>query len=324
MHTKSLKQWSHGHVFGQDRPKRGERLTLIVILLTAVTMVVEIVAGLIFGSMALLADGLHMASHTSALSIAAFAYYYTRRHAKDRRFNFGTGKVNSLAAFASAILLVIFAAVMAWKSINRFIVPVTIAFNQAILVAVLGLMVNGISLLILRHGGDYNQGQEKIPSADEHRDHTLWSAYLHVLADALTSFLAIFALLAGKHLGFVWLDPCMGIVGAVLVTCWSWGLIKASGHVLLDMEVPEPIRQRIRDHIEAQGDNRISDMHVWAVGPGILAAEIAVVSSEPKAPDQYWRLLPKDLDVVHLTVQVHHCPAHGKGPNGKADPHPDN
>ena len=162
-----------------------------------------------------------------------------------------------------------------------------------------------------KHGDHDHQGHGEVEETETtygRRDHTLWSAYLHVLADALTSFLAIFALVAGKYLGFVWLDPCMGVLGAVLVTRWSWGLIRASGHVLLDMEVPETVRQRIRDCLEAEEDNRISDMHVWAVGPGIFAAEIALVSSEPKAPDQYWQLLPKDVDIVHLTVEVHRCP----------------
>ncbi len=252
----------------------------------------------------------------------------------DRRFNFGTGKVNSLAAFASAILLVVFAAVMAWESIQRFFVPVAIAFNQAILVAVLGLAVNGVSLVILRgrgrdhrHGDHNHQDQAEVEEAKAtygHRDHNLWSAYLHVLADALTSLLAIFALVGGKYLGFVWLDPCMGLLGAVLVARWSWGLVRASSRVLLDMEVPEPVRQRIRDCIEAEEDNRISDMHVWAVGPGIFAAEIAIVSSEPKAPEQYRQLLPKDVDIVHLTVEVHRCPSYAKGSTGKAESQPDN
>lgn len=224
MHTRSLDHWQHDHTFGQDIPKAGERRTVVVIAITAITMAAEILAGVYYGSMALLADGLHMGSHASALVISAFAYYYTRKHASDARFNFGTGKVNSLAAFASAVLLVVFALIMAWESLARLITPLPIQFDQAILVAVLGLVVNGVCLLILRgkgehdhysHSGDEDDhhdhhnhhGQYGQAERTEHghhpgglkEDHNLWSAYIHVLADALTSLLAIFALLAGKY-----------------------------------------------------------------------------------------------------------------------------
>lgn len=314
MHTESMEQWMHDHTFGQDRKKSGERRTLIVIVITAVTMVVEIVAGIAFGSMALLADGLHMGSHTSALAISAFAYYYTRRHARDVRFNFGTGKVNSLAAFASAVILALFAAVMVWESVERFVTPVVIEFNQAILVAIIGLVVNGVCLVIL--GGHGHAEGEAAHSHDIHehkhpdrRDHNLWSAYLHVMADALTSLLAIFALLAGKYLGQGWLDPMMGILGAVLIVRWSWGLLRASSHVLLDMQAPEGVLREIRTCIEGEGDNRISDLHVWAVGPGIFAAEIALVSSRPLSTAEYYKLLPKELGIAHVVVETRRCPA---------------
>ena len=336
MHTESIGNWLHSHTFGQDQKKSGERRTLIVIAITAVTMIVEIAAGIAFGSMALLADGLHMASHASALAISAFAYYYTSRHARDARFNFGTGKVNSLAAFASAVMLVLFALVMAWESIERFFSPVAIEFNQAILVAVAGLVVNGVCLVILsghghshseeEHGHgegehrhhDHGTAHEDKPHTHDHhdlkhRDHNRWSAYLHVLADALTSLLAIFALLAGKYLGQGWLDPFMGIVGAALVVRWSWGLIWSSAHVLLDMQAPEKVRDAIRQAIEAQSDNRVSDLHIWAVGPDIYAAEIALVTSTPNAPDHYVHLVPHELPLVHVTVEVHGCSSDVKG-----------
>ncbi len=307
MHTKSISRWIHDHTFGQDAPKSGERRTLIVIAITAATMAVEISAGLAFGSMALLADGLHMGSHASALGISAFAYYYTRRHARDRRFNFGTGKVNSLAAFASAVLLVVFALIMAVESVGRLMAPVPIAFNSAILVAVLGLIVNGVCLLIL--GGDGHEHEHEEGGGHElHKDHNLLSAYLHVLADALTSVLAIVALLGGKYYGFNWLDPFMGIVGAALVTRWSWGLIGASSRVLLDMKAPEPIEKAIRKAVEEKDDNRITDLHVWAVGPEIYAAEISLVTSSPRAPDHYRTLLPKRLGLVHATFEARPCP----------------
>jgi cation diffusion facilitator family transporter len=310
MHNESIEPWVHDHIFGQDRKNSGERRAIMVIVITALTMVVEIAAGISFGSMALLADGLHMASHSSALTISAFAYYYTRRHAKDSRFNFGTGKVNSLAAFASAVMLVLFSLVMAWESIQRFIFPVAIEFNQAIFVAVLGLIVNGMSVLLLR-GQDPSHAYEPHDhdgnAGGRHHDHNLWSAYLHVLADALTSLLAIAALLAGKYLGQGWLDPLMGVVGAVLVVSWSRGLLRASARVLLDLQAPEELRNAIRKAIEDNGDHRVSDLHVWSVGPGIYAAEIAVVSSDPLSVDGYYGLLPKTLGLVHVTVEPHRC-----------------
>ena len=336
MHTQSIELWLHDHIFGQDQKRAGERRTLIVIVITAVTMVAEITAGIVFGSMALLADGLHMGSHASALAISAFAYYYTRRRAKDSRFNFGTGKVNSLAAFASAVMLVIFALVMGWESVKRFVFPVSIEFNWAILVAVAGLVVNGACLIVLgghgrshdehdhghggdihhshgdthEHGGDHEgEGHAHEHHSPGHQDHNLWSAYLHVLADALTSLLAIFALLGGKYLGQVWLDPFMGVVGAVLVVCWSWGLLRSSAHVLLDMQAPAEVRDAMKQAIEAESDNRVSDLHVWAVGPGIYTAEIAVVTSTPQAPDHYAKLLPHGISLVHVTVEVHACPS---------------
>jgi len=324
----------HDHTFGQDRKRSAERRTLVVIVITALTMAVEVTAGIAFGSMALLADGLHMASHASALAISAFAYFYTRRHAKDVRFNFGTGKVNSLAAFASAVTLVLFALVMASKSVERFIFPVAIEFNQAIFVAVLGLVVNGVCLVILggRGHSDVRDGQagDKAARPDhrpvedhrerhnhqdhtpyfvrhEHKDHSLWAAYIHVLADTVTSFSAIFALLAGKYLGQSWLDPFMGVVGAGLVIGWSWGLLHSSARVLLDMQVPQQVSDGIRKAIESEGDNRITDLHVWSVGPGIYAAEIAIVSTEPLEADGYYRLLPQQIGLVHVTVETRRC-----------------
>jgi len=321
MHTESIERWVHDHTFGQDRKKSAEHRTLIVIVITLVTMAVEIVAGIAFGSMALMADGLHMGSHASALTISAFAYYYTRRHAKDARFNFGTGKVSSLAGFASAVMLVLFALAMAGESIARFISPVAIGFNQAIFVAVLGLIVNGICLMILGgHGHSHGQSSREDDGGnhdshehtnlDDHQDHNFRSAYLHVAADALTSVLAIFALLAGKYLRQIWLDPFMGVVGAVLVVRWSWGLLRSSTHVLLDLLPPDEVLGAIRTSIESEGDNRVSDLHVWSVGPGIYAAEIGIVSSRPLDPDSYYSLLPEELGLVHVTFETRLCAAH--------------
>ena len=303
MHTESVERWVHDHTFGQDRRKSAERRTLAVSVVTVLTMIVEIGAGIAFGSMALLADGLHMGSHASALAISVFAYRYTRTHATDARFNFGTGKVNSLAGFTSATILALIALAMIWESVGRFLSPVAIQFNQAILVALLGLIVNGACLAILGGHGSYRNGHH------DHHDHNFRSAYLHVLADALTSVLAIFALLFGKYLGQPWLDPFMGLVGATLVVRWSWGFLRSSARVLLDLQAPDEVLASIRKAIESEGDNRVSDLHVWSVGPGIYAAEIAIVSSHPQAPDDYYKLLPGELGLVHVTVETHRCAA---------------
>ncbi len=323
----SLDRWVHDHTFGQDLVQAGERRTIIVIIITALTMIVEIAAGLVYGSMALLADGLHMGSHTAALGISVWAYFYTRRHAADARFNFGTGKVNSLAGFASAMLLLVFALIMAGESVVRLIHPVTIRFNQAIVVAVIGLIVNGVCLMILRGRGGHDHGEagaEHHPAAPEashthlRHDHNLWSAYLHVLADTLTSVLAVGALLAGKFLGLNFFDPLMGLVGAGLIVRWSLGLVRSSSRVLLDMQAPEAIRRAVKEIVESEGDVRVSDLHVWAVGPGIYAAEIVVVTPNPRDHEHYCRLLPDSLGLVHVTIGTHLCspPPRGRAGSG--------
>ncbi len=309
MHTESIDRWAHSHSFGQDRRRKGEFRTQAVTGITAAMMVIEIGAGLAFGSMALLADGLHMASHAAALGIAALSYYFTRRHAHDARFNFGTGKLNSLAAFASAIILALVAAIMAWQSVSRIMTPGAIDYDKALPIAAVGLAVNVISLLILGIKHEHSDVEEA--HHDDHKhDHNLLAAYLHVLADAFTSVLAIVALFAGKRYGAAWLDPVMGLVGAALVTHWAVGLIKTSGTVLLDMQAPEALRTKIRESIERGSDSRLTDLHVWSVGPAVYAASIAVVSSEPKTAEHYRSLLPDKLGLAHTTVEVHRCPDH--------------
>lgn len=299
MNERALEPWAHDHVFGQDARRPGESRTWIVIAITGAMMLVEVAAGLAFGSMALLADGLHMASHAAALTLNAFAYYYARRHAKDPRFNFGTGKINSLGGFAGAVLLVVIAFLMAWESLGRLLKPVAIGFDAAIGVAILGLLVNGACMLVLGH-----EHEDEDEHAHAH-DHNLWSAYLHVLADALTSLLAILALAAGKRFGFVWLDPFMGLVGAALVTRWSWALLRATGRVLLDMRAPEALLEAVRAAVEREPGTRLADLHVWSVGPGIYAAELGIVADEPKEPEHYRSLLPARLGLVHVTAAVH-------------------
>ncbi len=300
-----LQRWRHSHSFGQDRQRPGEGRTLVVIVLTASMMVVEIVAGIAFGSMALLADGLHMGSHAVALGINYFAYIYARRHAHNERYSFGTGKVNTLGGYTGAVLLAVFAFMMAWESVLRLINPVTIAFNQAIFVAVLGLIVNGASVFIL--GADHHdmEGGHHDHDHHHHHDHNLKSAYLHVLADALTSLLAIFALLIGKYLGAVWMDPIMGIVGAILVARWSLGLLKTTSAVLLDEQGSDDLQQSIRDAIECEGDHHITDLHLWTVGPGIHSVVIAVVSNEPLSVDEYKSKLASHASLAHISIEVH-------------------
>lgn len=302
-------RWQHSHAFGQDRKRSGEQRTLLVIAITGTMMAVEIITGLTFGSMALLADGLHMASHAVALGINAFAYVYARRHAHDKQFNFGTGKVNALGGFTGAVLLATFALIMASESVGRMIHPTEIAFNQAILVAVLGLIVNGASMFILgdghAHHAHHEEAHEHHDHNHDHHDYNLRSAYLHVLADALTSFLAIFALLSAKYFGLVWMDPAMGIIGAVMVAIWSWGLLRSTSSILLDKQCPEHLREAVRDSIERADGSRVADLHLWAIGPGIYSAIISLVASDPRPPDYYKELIPLELGLVHVTCEVY-------------------
>jgi cation diffusion facilitator family transporter len=311
--------WRHSHIFGQDQRKPGERRTFWVIVITAVMMVVEISAGILFGSMALLADGLHMASHAAALTISVFAYVYARRHAHDPRFSFGTGKVNALGGFSGAILLALFSLLMAWESLHRLVAPVPIEFNQAILVAVLGLVVNGVSVVILGghgHGAGDAHGHEQPhghphDDAHGHADQNLRSAYLHVLADALTSILAIAALLAAKYFGAIWMDPVMGLVGAVLVGRWSIGLLRTTAGLLLDQQGPAALREAVRAAIEAQPRHQVADLHLWSIGPQVYAVLLTVVAEQPLAADAYKTLLPRDRGLEHITVEVQQGPVAG-------------
>ncbi len=291
----------HSHAFGHDVRRPAETRTRVVIGLTAVTMVAEIVAGLLFGSMALLADGLHMASHATALTVSAFAYAYARRHAHSPRFSFGTGKVNALGGFTGAVLLATFAAVMAYESIHRLFEPIAIAYNQAILVAVLGLAVNGASVFILDTGDRSHDEHEH-----HHHDHNLRAAYLHVLADAFTSVLAIVALLSAKYFGVLWVDPVVGMIGAALVARWSIGLLRATSDVLLDRQAPDHLLNRIKTSVEAEGDCRVVDLHVWPLGSGSYSAIIGIEAPCSLSADDCRERIPHELHVAHVTVEM--CP----------------
>ncbi|SDL48354.1 cation diffusion facilitator family transporter [Modicisalibacter muralis] len=310
MHTTNLEPWKHDHTFGQDSPQAGERRTLLVVAITLVTMGIEIAAGVAFGSMALLADGLHMGSHALGLGIAAFAYIYARRHARNPEFSFGTGKVNSLGGFTGALLLVGFAVIMAWESIERAISPVAIQFDWAIAVAIAGLAINVLCALILGGHGlahrphhDHDHDHAIRPG----EDHNLRAAYLHVIVDAMTSVLAIVALLVGKYAGAVWLDPAIGLLGAALVIRWAWLLLKDTSGVLLDRRSDPSVRAQVREAIEGEGDDRIADLHVWQIGPGIHAAALSVVTHQPREPSYYKECIPRHAGVVHTTIEVQRC-----------------
>jgi len=304
MHAHSLEDWQHSHEFSVKNDK-GERRTHYVLILTAIVMFIEIVAGSIYGSMALLADGWHMGTHVAAFMITIFAYRYARQHADNPAYAFGTGKVSVLGGFASAIALAVVALVMLIESMQRIIDPQTIYFNEAIAVACLGLLVNIISAFLLKddHHHHHHEGEHH----HHHHDHNLKAAYMHVLADALTSLLAIIALVLGKYFGWNWLDPIMGIVGAIIITRWAYGLLKQTSPILLDGSIDADYLSGIKETIEKDSDNLISDIHIWKVGANHYAAIISIVTHYPK-PTQYYKDLLKDFHKLsHTTIEVYAC-----------------
>ena len=318
----------HQHDFLGAGHRRNEHRVWAVVAVTAAAMVAEIAAGTAYGSMALVADGWHMSTHAGAMLIAALAYMYSRRHAGDRRFSFGTGKLGDLAGFASAVALALVALLIGWESLWRLASPVPIGFAQAIAVAVAGLAVNLACAWLLRdehgdghdhhahahaygHGHAHSQGDGQNDGQDHGHDHghaardnNLRAAYLHVLADALTSVLAIAALLLGRFYGWLWADPAMGVVGALVIVRWSWGLMRDAGRVLLDAAPQaEGLRGAIRQVLERDGA-RIADLHVWQVGPGHHAAIVSLAAAQPAAPSHYKALLAQVGGLAHVTVEV--------------------
>ena len=319
MHSHSIDDFRHSHVFLGGAHERNERKTWAVIAICAVMMVAEIAGGFWFGSVALMADGLHMSTHAGALLIAALAYTYSRRYAHDDRLAFGTGKLGDLAAFTSAIALAMIALLIGYESVERLIDPVAIAFNQAIPIAVVGLGVNLLSAYLLRdehhhHGHDHAaRMHEHEGAAHIHADHNLRAAFVHVMADAAVSVLVIVGLIAGRQFGWLWMDPLMGLIATVVILSWSWTLVRSAGAILLDA-CPDPgLARKIAARIEQKGD-RISDLHLWRVGPGHLAAVISVVSDDPRSPRQYKRRLAGLPGLSHVTVEVERCP--GEHPHG--------
>ncbi|MDX2142936.1 MAG: CDF family Co(II)/Ni(II) efflux transporter DmeF [Rhodospirillaceae bacterium] len=318
MHDHDLKTWQRDHAYLGTRHAGNETAARAVMIITLVMMVVEIAAGIAFGSMALLADGWHMASHAAALGITAFAYWYARRHQHNAAYSFGTGKVGDLAGFSSALALAMVAGLMAWESTQRLLSPVTIDFDDATAVAVLGLAVNLVCAWLLRdshahHHGHDDHDEPGVPADGHdhdhghHHDHNIRAAYVHVLADALTSVLAIAALVGGRALGWVWLDPVMGIVGAAVIARWSYGLLRETARVLLDTEPAQGLTERIKSALEAEADTKVADVHVWRLGPGHLAMMATVVTHTPRPPAHYKALLADIPGLSHATIEVETC-----------------
>ena len=299
-------RWRLSHQF--DLPDdRNERRTRWVVLLTLFMMAAEITAGLVFGSIALLADGWHMGTHAAALGITLIAYYYARRHAHDRGFTFGTGKMGVLAGFSSAVVLLIVALIMAFEAVQRLLEPQPIQYDQAILVAVIGLSVNLFSAFLLRDNPDHGHSHGHSHGHQHHHtDHNLKAAYLHVLADALTSVLAIAALLTGKFFGWAWMDALMGIVGAGVITQWSIGLLRETGGILLD-RADEHVAEEIAEHLQADGVCRVTDLHVWRISSNQCAAAVTVVAEDPQPVEHYRTLLEPVHELVHVTIEVQKC-----------------
>jgi len=307
MHRIDPDRWRHSHNVQADF-SAAERRTRIVIGITAAMMLIEIGAGIAFRSMALLADGWHMSTHVAAFVITALAYHFCRRHAADPRYSFGTGKMGVLGGFASAIVLMVVALLMAGESVHRFFAPLAIQFNQAIGVAILGLVVNLTCALLLQDKPHHHAHRHE---GHAHHDLNLRAAYVHVLADALTSITAIVALTAGKFLGWNWLDPVMGIAGSVVVAVWAYSLVRDTSGILLDRTpASSDLPVEIRRVIESDGDSVITDLHVWQLGSGRFAAIVSIVAHNPKTAEEYRQQLAEHEELVHVTMEVQRCREH--------------
>src|SRR5438445_6002142 len=299
----------HTHNFVPDF-SGAERRTRIVIGITAVMMVLEITVGLVSHSMALLSDGWHISTHVIAFLITAMSYSLSRKHSSTAQFTFGTGKIGVLGGFSSAIVLAMIALLMAGESAHRLFVPLTIHFNEAIGIASLGLLVNLSCALLLKGDSHHHRGGHG-HSGDHRHDLNLRAAYVHVLADAFTSVLAIIALTGGKFAGWSWLDPIIGIVGSGVVFSWAYALLRDTSGILLDRTPPSSdLPDEIRRAVESDGGSLATDLHVWQVGTGRVAAMVSIVAHQPKSSDEYRDLLREHEELVHLTIETQHCHEH--------------
>jgi len=305
MQSQPLKKWHHSHEFLPDTTQN-EKSTLRVVLLTAVMMVGEIIGGWVFHSMALMADGFHMGTHAFALGVTLLAYWYARRNARNPTFTFGAGKVGDLGGFTSAILLLVVAIIMAVESAQRFLHPVAIRYTEAIIIAFIGLAINLASAWILRdhHDHDGHHHDEHEDHAHSSHDHNIKAAYLHVLADALTSVLAITALFMGMIFGWVWMDPIMGIVGSIVITRWSFGLLAETSGVLLDKISDRTLQEQIRSCLENNQDDYIYDLHTWEIGPGHYAVIASILTDTPQPIEHYKERLADIPKLAHITIEV--------------------
>jgi cation diffusion facilitator family transporter len=311
MHSHSIDDFRHAHMFLGEAHERNERKVWIVIAICAAMMALEIVGGVWFGSVALIADGLHMSTHAGALLIAALSYTYARRYAQHSRLAFGTGKLGDLAAFTSAIVLAMIALLIGYESVGRLLRPVPIAFNEASPIAALGLCINLLTAYLLRDDHDHQHHEHH---HDDHahddgyrRDHNLRAAFVHVMADAAVSVLVIAGLLAARQLGWLWMDPLMGLVATIVILNWSWSRVQSAGAVLLDASPDGALAPTIRSRLETGGD-RIADLHLWRLGPGHIAAIISLVSDHPQSPAAYKQRLSDLPALSHVTVEVEPCP----------------
>lgn len=318
MHNQTIERLTPNHDFVKISKKNQFRVILVLII-TAITMLVEIVAGLWYGSMALLADGWHMSTHLIAFGITLFAWYYADKKRNDPSYSFSTGKVSVLSGFTSAIFLAVVAVLMAVESITRFFHPHDIAFDQAIMIAIIGLVVNVVSAFLLHQ--DHSVEQDPLAAASHSHgghshaahshshggDHNHRAAFLHVLADALTSVAAIIALLAGKWYGWNWMDPMMGIIGAIIILVWAKSLMTETASILLDKSADESVRDSVKETLEDESGDKVIDFHIWKVSNQHYAAIIALVSDQPLTPEAYKEKLSDFIQLSHITIEVNPC-----------------